>query len=51
MNILNRWKNCFCQLLNVCAVHNVRQTEVHTAEPLVTDPSTLEFENSIVLDL
>jgi hypothetical protein len=38
MNILNGWKNYFC------TVHDARQTEVHTAEPLVTEPSTLEFQ-------
>jgi hypothetical protein len=34
-NILNRWKNCFSQLLNVHNVSDVRQIEVHMAEPLV----------------
>jgi flagellar basal body rod protein FlgC len=34
-NILNRWKNYFSQLLNVHNVSDVRQIEVHTAEPLV----------------
>jgi hypothetical protein len=38
-NILNRWKNCFLQLLNM---HDVRQVEVHTAKILVLDPSRLE---------
>jgi hypothetical protein len=46
MNILNRWKNYFCQVLNVL-VGNVRQTEIHTAEPLVPEPSALEFEMAI----
>jgi hypothetical protein len=40
-NILNRWKNYFSQLLNV-HVSDVRQTEVHTAEPLVPGPICLE---------
>jgi len=31
-NILNRWSNCFCQLLNVHGIDNFRQTETHTAE-------------------
>jgi hypothetical protein len=26
-NVLNRWKNYFCQLLNVHGVNDVRQTE------------------------
>jgi hypothetical protein len=34
-NILNRWKNYFCQLLNSHGVSDVKQTEMHTAEPLV----------------
>jgi hypothetical protein len=34
-NILNRWKNYFSQLLNVHNVSDLRQTEAHTAEPLV----------------
>jgi hypothetical protein len=37
-NILNRWKNYFSQLLNVHNVSDVRQIEVHTAEPLVPGP-------------
>jgi hypothetical protein len=34
-NILNRWKNYFSQLLSVHRVSDVRQIEIHTAEPLV----------------
>jgi hypothetical protein len=30
--ILNRWKNYFCQLLNVHGTGGVRQTEKHTAK-------------------
>jgi hypothetical protein len=41
-NILNRWKNYFFQLLNAHYVSDVRQTEVHTAEPLVPGPSGLD---------
>jgi hypothetical protein len=40
--ILNRWKNYFSQLLNVHNVSDVRQIEVHTAEPLVPGPSCLK---------
>jgi hypothetical protein len=47
-NILNRWKNYFSQLLNVHNVSEVRQIEVHTAEPLVPGPSRLEAETAIV---
>jgi hypothetical protein len=46
-NILNRWRNYFCQLLNVHNVRDVRQIEVHTAEPLVPGPSRLEVEIAI----
>jgi hypothetical protein len=41
-NILNRWRNYFSWLLNVHNVSDVRQIEVHTAEPLVAGPSRLE---------
>jgi hypothetical protein len=45
-NILNRWKN-YTQLLNAHRVSYVRQIEIHTAEPLVSDPSPFEFEMAI----
>jgi hypothetical protein len=45
--ILNRWKNYFCQLLNVQGPCAVRQTEMHTAEPFVPVPSASEVEVSI----
>jgi hypothetical protein len=41
-SILNRWKNYFCQLLNLHGVNDVRQNEIHTAEPLVPWPSSSE---------
>jgi hypothetical protein len=34
-SVLNRCKTFFNQLLNVHGVHNVRQTDIQTAEPLV----------------
>jgi hypothetical protein len=46
-NILIRWKNYFSQLLNVHRVSDVRQTEVHTAEPIVPDPSNFKVEIAI----
>jgi hypothetical protein len=46
-SILNRWKNYFCQLLNVHGVNDVRQTEIHTAEALVPEPSSSEVEIAI----
>jgi hypothetical protein len=45
--ILNRWKNFFSQLLNVHNVSDVRQIEIHIAEPLVLGPSCLEVEIAI----
>jgi hypothetical protein len=42
--ILNKWKNCFSQLLNVHRVSDIRQIEIHTAELLVPDPSPFEVE-------
>jgi hypothetical protein len=39
--------SCFSQLLNVHNVSDVRQIEVHTAEPLVPGPSCLEVETAI----
>jgi hypothetical protein len=46
-DVLNKWKNFFNQLLNVHGVHDVRQMDIHTAEPLVPEPSLVEVEISI----
>jgi hypothetical protein len=46
-SVLNRWKNFFNQVPNVHAVHNVRQMDIHTAEPLVPEPSLLEVAIAI----
>jgi hypothetical protein len=46
-SILARWWNHFSQLLNIHGVNDVRQTEVHTAEPLVPEPSAFEVEMAI----
>jgi len=46
-SILARCKNYFSQILNVHEVNNVRQREIHTAEPLVPDPSAPEVELAI----
>ena len=43
-NILARWRDYFSQLLNVHGVQDVRQTETHSAEPLVPEPSSFEDE-------
>jgi hypothetical protein len=44
-SILAWWRNYFFQLLNIHGVNDVRQTEVHTAEP---EPSAFEVEMAIV---
>jgi hypothetical protein len=43
-NISNKCKNYLSRLLNVHNVSDVRQIEVHTAEPLVHRPRGLEVE-------
>jgi hypothetical protein len=45
--ILNRWKNYFCELLNVHGAGGVRQTEMHTGQPFVPQPSASEVEVAI----
>jgi hypothetical protein len=45
--ILNRWKNYLYQLLNIYGAGGVRQTEMHTAEPFVPEPSASEAEVAI----
>jgi hypothetical protein len=47
-SVLNRWKNSFNQVLNVYGVHNVRQNDIQTAEPLVSEPSLVEVEIATV---
>jgi hypothetical protein len=46
-SVLNRWKNFFNEVLNVHGVHDVRQMDIHTAEPLVAEPSLVEVEIAI----
>jgi len=46
-SILARWRNHFSQLLNIHEVNDARQTELHTAEPLVPEPSAFEVELAI----
>jgi hypothetical protein len=37
-NVLNKWKKCSTnQVLNVQRVHDVRQRDIQTAEPLVPE--------------
>jgi len=42
-----RWTNYFSQLFNVHGFKGVGQAEIHTAEPLVPDPSASEVELAI----
>jgi hypothetical protein len=42
--MLARWMNYFSQLLNVHGDNDVKQTEIHTAEPLVPEPNAFEVE-------
>jgi len=46
-SILARWRNHFSQLLNVHGFNDVRQTEIHTAEPVVPESSAFEFELAV----
>jgi hypothetical protein len=46
--ILYRCKNYFGQLLNVQGAVDVRQTEIQTAEPFVSEPSASEVEVATV---
>jgi hypothetical protein len=45
--ILNRWKNYFCQLLNIHRAGAVRQTEMRTAQPFVPKSGAPEVEVAI----
>jgi hypothetical protein len=48
-SILARWRNYLSQLLHAGSVHGVnevRQTEIHTAEPLVPESSAFEVERA-----
>jgi len=45
--IVARWRKYFSQLFNVHGVKDVAQAEIHTAEPLVPEPSASEVELAI----
>ena len=47
-SIVARWRNYFSRLFNARGVKYVRQVEIHTAEPLVPEPSAAEVE--LVID-
>jgi len=44
---LARWRKPFSQLFNVHGVSEVRQTEIHTAVPLVLELSAFVVEMAI----
>jgi hypothetical protein len=46
-NILITWKNYFSQLPYTHRVSEVRQIEIHTAEPFVPHPSPFEVKIAI----
>jgi hypothetical protein len=46
--VLNRWKNYFCQLLNIPGAGAVRQTEVQTVKPFVPESSVSEVEVAMI---
>jgi hypothetical protein len=46
-NVLNKWNDFFKQVLNIHGVHDVRQKDVHMAEPLVPEPSLVKVEIAI----
>jgi hypothetical protein len=41
-SILAGWRNHISELLNVRGVNDVGYTKIHTAEPLVPEPSAFE---------
>jgi hypothetical protein len=40
--VLNMYKNFLNKVLNVHGVHDIGQMDIHTAEPLVPEPSLVE---------
>jgi hypothetical protein len=42
--ILASWRDHFSQLLKVHGANDVSETEIHTAEPLVPEPSVFEID-------
>jgi len=46
-SIVARWRKYFAQLFNVHGLKGVGQAQIHTAEPLVPEPSAAEFELAI----
>ena len=46
-SILARWRNYFFELLNVHGVNVTKHRDIHTAEPLVPEPSAFEVDLAI----
>ena len=46
-NILFLWQNAFYQLFSVRGVMDLRQTEIHTAQPIVPELSAFDFKMAI----
>jgi hypothetical protein len=46
-NILNRWKGNFSHFFNVHRIISVRQIEIQTADPLITDLNIFELKIAI----
>jgi len=46
-SIVARWRNYFSKIFNVHWFRDVGQAEIHTAEPLVPEPSAFEFQLAI----
>jgi hypothetical protein len=44
---MNKWKKFFNHMLNVHGVKDIRQMDIHTAEPLVPELRLVEWENPI----
>jgi hypothetical protein len=42
--VVNRWRDYFCQLLNVQRVGGIRLTEIQAAKPFVPQSSVSEVE-------
>jgi len=43
-SVLASWRNHFSHLFNEHGINDVRERAIHTAEPLVSEPSAFEVE-------
>ena len=46
-SVLATWRRNFSPLLNVQGIHDVMQTEIQTAQPLMPQPSAFEVDMAI----